>query len=106
IDGLWRRELGDVAAVPETAPRLAFAIAGAQPVRDVVQFRFDLPVPGRAAIDVFDVSGPRVGSPAAASHPAGPNPGGWSVQSLPPGVYQARLSVGPRTETVRLVRSR
>src|SRR5262249_3003580 len=50
LDGLWRRTLDDIpsVSVPPRDPRLRFAIAGDQPVHDVVRFRFDLPGPGRA----------------------------------------------------------
>jgi len=104
--GLWRRPLDDVASVPPPPARLSFAIVGAQPVRDVVRFRFDLPAPGPAAIHVFDLAGRRVGAAIDEIYAAGLNEVAWDAQALPPGVYHARLNAGSRTETVRLVRAR
>jgi len=108
FDGLWRRTLDDVpiVSVPPPSPRLGFVIAGAQPVSDIVRFRFDLPEPERAVIDVFDLAGRHVVAPIDGVYAAGPNEVTWNVQPLPSGVYHARLRVGPRTETLRLVRVR
>jgi photosystem II stability/assembly factor-like uncharacterized protein len=106
FDGLFRRSLDDIptVSVPPRDPRLRFAIAGRQPVRDLVRFQLYLPVPGRAVIQVFDVAGRHVASPVDATYSAGPNEIAWNAQALSPGVYHARLSVGPRTETLRFVR--
>jgi hypothetical protein len=44
VDGLWRRPIGTVGVPsPGISAGLHFAIAGANPVRDEVRFRFDLP---------------------------------------------------------------
>ena len=104
LDGLWRRDLRDLAAVPPPEARLSFAIAGAQLVRNVVRFRFDLPAPCHAAIDVFDLAGRHVSAVVAGFYEAGSNQATWNASALPSGVYYARLSAGPRTETVRFVR--
>lgn len=108
FDGLWTWPLDDVTAVPPPlrSARLGFAIAGAQPSRDVVRFHFDLPAPGRAIIDVFDLSGRRVASSIDGTYAAGSNEVAWDARSLAPGVYHARLSAGAQTETTRLVRVR
>lgn len=106
LDGLWRRSLDDVAAVPPTRETgLSFAIASARPARGLVRFRFDLPDPGHASIHVFDVTGRRVGTVIDGAYPAGSNETAWDAQGLPPGVYHARLSFGSRAETVRFVRT-
>jgi len=104
-DGLWRRSIANV-GVPPDDPRLQFAIAGAQPIGDAVRFRFEMPVSGRAAIDVYDVAGRRVSAPVHGELTAGPHEIAWNASELAPGVYHARLSVGSRTEAVRLVRVR
>ena len=100
-----RRSLGNVASVPPHVARLSFAIAGTQPVRDVVRFRFDLQDAALAVIRVFDVTGRLVGPVIDGAFSAGSNEIAWDAHSLPPGVYHARLSVGTRTESVRLVRA-
>jgi len=106
IDGLWRRSLDDVltSVPPPRETRLRFAIVGAQPVRDAVRFRFELPAGGRAAIDVFDVAGRRVASPIDGPCAAGRSEVTWSTHALAPGIYEARLRNAGQTETVRLVR--
>lgn len=107
FDGLWRWPLDDVAGVPPSrAPRLKFAIAGAQPVRDVVRFHFELPAAGRATIDVFDLAGRRVASSIEGTFAAGTNEIAWDARALAPGVYHARLNAGAQAETARLVRVR
>jgi hypothetical protein len=104
-DGLWRRSVANV-SVPPHDSRLQFAITGAQPVRDAVRFRFEMPVSGAATIDVYDVAGRRVSAPVHGELAAGPHEIAWNVSELAPGVYHARLSVGSRTEAVRLVHVR
>ena len=108
FDGLWTWPLANVASVPPPvrAPRLGFAIAGAQPVRDVVKFHFELPAAGRASIEVFDVTGRRVGPSVDGSFAAGLNEVAFDARALAPGVYHARLSAGAETRTARLVRVR
>lgn len=107
LDGLWRRPIAGLLSVPTTStPGLGFVIAGTQPVSGPVRFRFALPEAGRAIIEVFDVAGRQVGTPVDASFAAGPNEVAWDAQAVPSGVYHARLSVGARTETLRLVRVR
>ena len=105
LDGLWRRTLDDVpiVSVPPLVPHLGFAIAGAQPVGGAVRFRFALPEPGRAVVDVFDLAGRHVATPIAAAFDAGAREAVWDAHDLAPGVYHARLSVGSRSETLRLV---
>jgi hypothetical protein len=105
LDGLWRRSVANV-SVPPHDSRLRFAIAGAQPVHDAVRFRFEMPVSGRAAIDVYDLAGRRVSAPVQGELTAGPQEIAWNASDLPPGVYHALLRIGSRTEAVRLVRVR
>jgi len=105
LDGLWRRSVANV-SVPPHDSRLQFAITGAQPVGDAVRFRFEMPVSGPAAIDVYDLAGRRVSAPVHGELAAGPQEIAWNASDLPPGVYHARLRVGSRTEAVRLVHVR
>lgn len=106
-DGLWRRST-ETASVPAAGgpSGLRFALAGAQPAGDVVRFRFELPEPGSASIEVFDVTGRRAAERVQGSWPAGAHELSWSARDLAPGVYQARLSAGGRSAAVRLVHIR
>lgn len=107
VDGLWRRSIATVSAPPAAVPaNLHFAIAGRQPVRDEVRFRFELPAAGRLRIDLFDVVGRRVPGGIEASLPAGPHEVRWEAGDLAPGIYLARLSAAGRSEVIRLVRIR
>ncbi|HEX7077445.1 MAG TPA: hypothetical protein VF363_03400 [Candidatus Eisenbacteria bacterium] len=104
-DGLWRRRLPPEAAEPPSAA-LQFGIRSAQPIREAARFSFDLPEPGRVTIDVFDVAGRHASRALDASMSAGPHEVPWSAGDMASGVYFARLSVGERTEAIRLVRVR
>jgi hypothetical protein len=106
-DGLWKRSTAIASVPPAGAPAgLRFAVAGAQPVGDVVRFRVEMPQSGEAALDVFDVGGRRAAARVEQSWPAGAHEFTWSARGLAPGVYEARLSAGGRSAVVRLVRVR
>jgi hypothetical protein len=105
-DGLWRRSTANVSVPPGRSAPLRFAIAGPQPVRDDVRFRFELPEAGRATIEVFDLAGRRAAGRIEGSWPAGPHEVGWDARALAPGVYAARLTALGRQESVRIVRVR
>jgi hypothetical protein len=107
FDGLWRRSLDNIAAVPgPVAPsRLAFALAGPQPITDRVHFAFDLPAAGDIAIEVFDIAGRRVGDTIHETRPAGHGEANWDAAHLTAGVYHARLTAGSAQATARLVRT-
>jgi hypothetical protein len=107
LDGLWRRSIDTVSEPDGGAPtRLRLAIAGSQPIGDDVRFRFDLPAPGAAAIEVFDVTGRRTGDPIRGSWPAGPNEVAWDAHGLSAGVYMARLRAGREQAVLRMIRAR
>jgi hypothetical protein len=105
-DGLWRRSTANVSVPPGDPIRLRFAIAGPQPVRDQVRFRFELPEAGSGAIDVFDVAGRRAADRIEGVWSAGPHEVTWDARPLAPGVYAARLTAHGRREVVRIVRVR
>jgi hypothetical protein len=108
VDGLWRRSLADVDSVPEDSVplALAFSIAGSNPViGGAVRFAFELPEAGPIGIDVFDVSGRRIGA-IRETRPAGPGEIDWQADRLASGVYYARLTAAGRRETLRLIRIR
>jgi len=104
-DGLWRRSTSTV-SVPVAGGHhgLGFAVAGRQPVMDLVRFSFDLPEAGDASIEVFDLAGRRAAIPARQSLSAGPHEISWNARALSPGVYAARLTSNGMQEVVRLVR--
>jgi photosystem II stability/assembly factor-like uncharacterized protein len=104
VDGLWRRSIAGIADVPDSpTPRLAFAIAGLNPVRDQVRFVFELPTAGPIAIDVFDVRGRKVGEVTREMRPAGRGEIGWDVSRLASGIYYARFTAAGHHATARVV---
>ena len=107
VDGLWRRSIDSVVSTPPdlTPSRLTFAIVGAQPVGNLVRFKFDLPEASSIAIEVFDVAGRRVGETIHEARPAGHGEIAWDAGRLATGVYHARLTAGGRQATTRLVRA-
>ncbi len=106
-DGLWKRAPGSISVGGEPAPgRLRFALAGPQPFGDRTRVRFELPVAGSAAIDVYDVSGRAVRDRIAGSWSAGSHEVELDARGLAPGVYMAVLSAGGIRDVVRLVHER
>ncbi len=107
VGGLWRRSIANIVSVPggDAPSRLAFAIAGSQPVGDRVRFQFELPEAGSVAIEVFDVAGRRVGDGIRDARPAGHGEIDWDAGRLPAGVYHARLTAAGERATARLVRT-
>jgi photosystem II stability/assembly factor-like uncharacterized protein len=106
VDGLWRRPIGTVGVPPPAVSAgLHFAIAGPNPVRDEVRFRFDLARGERVRLQVIDVNGRLLGA-VEESKSAGPGEMRYPTQDLPPGVYLARLMAKDKMETVRFVRTR
>jgi len=104
-DGLWVRGISTVSVAHGGAitSGLRFGLASAQPVHDSARLHFELAEAADATIEVFDVTGRPVGEPVHGAFASGPHDVSWSAQSLRPGVYEARISVGPRAEVVRLV---
>src|SRR5207244_555490 len=85
------QEPGTVSVPGDGGPAgLRFALAGAQPVGDIVRFQFELPEPGRASIEVFDIAGRRAAEPVRVSWSAGTHEVSWDARSLDPGIYEAR----------------
>jgi photosystem II stability/assembly factor-like uncharacterized protein len=84
IDGLWVRSLANVSVPPVN--RLAFSLAGSNPVTDAARLRFELAEAGPVSIDVFDVRGRRVGDRVQGSFEPGPHEVSWNTRQLSPGV--------------------
>jgi len=106
-DGLWRREQPPL-TVPANAgdARVRLALAGPQPFTDRATFRLELPAPGAASIEIFDVMGRRTGVRLAGAWPAGSNTVSLDARGLAPGVYAARLVAGERHSELRIVHAR
>jgi len=102
-DGLWRRSIANITAPPSSSTSLRFAIAGREPVRDIARFKFDLPEPGHAVIEMFDVAGRRVSKVLDAGMSAGPQEVAWSASAVGSGIYFARLRIGKRSEVLRVI---
>jgi hypothetical protein len=83
-----------------------FAITGAHPFREEARFSIELPIAGRAHIDVFDVAGRRLPGSIDRALSAGANEVVWKTDGLAPGVYLARLRADGQSAVVRFVRIR
>ncbi|HET7226576.1 MAG TPA: T9SS type A sorting domain-containing protein [Candidatus Eisenbacteria bacterium] len=102
-DGLWVRRA--TTSVPEARGpgALRVALVGPNPVRDVAQFRFELPRAGEAALELFDVAG-RAAARVSGFWSAGVHETSVDAAQLAPGVYGARLTSGGASATTRVVR--
>jgi hypothetical protein len=105
-DGLFRRSTAVATVTGGTPAGLRLTIAGAQPVLHDVRLRIDMPEPGDAAIELFDVAGRRVTRLAQPALAAGSHEVTLRVSDLTAGVYAVRLVAGPRAAVVRMVRVR
>ncbi|MFN0150055.1 MAG: FlgD immunoglobulin-like domain containing protein [bacterium] len=81
------------------------------PFRDTSTFSFTLPEPGRARVDVFDVSGRLVRTVADGARASGAHSVVWdgrdaSGRDVGAGVYFYRLAAGASTRTTRTVLAR
>lgn len=90
------------------APSLSFAVPYPQPSREGATFRFALPARDDAALELFDAAGRRIAALCSGQHEAGEHTLHWdgrdgAGRKLPPGLYLARLLVGSRTLTRRIV---
>ena len=106
-DGLWRRPIAPALGVDVgRAAGLRFALAGPQPSREQARVRFELPLAGTAAIELFDTLGRRTGERVEQWWSAGPHEVTLDTRHLSPGVYLARLGAGGRQATLRMVHVR
>ena len=105
-DGLWRRPIGGVAAAGAARSSLRFALAGPQPFRESARLIFDLPEPGPASIDFFDLQGRAAASRMAGAWSAGRHEVTLDAGHLAAGIYLARLTAGGTQRIVRLVHIR
>lgn len=106
LDGLWRRDIQTV-SVPPAASRIAFSVAGGQPVSgSEVRFAFSMPSAGTAMLELYDVRGRRVGERVERTFGEGPQTVTLSTAALSPGVYVARLVANGESATARIVRTR
>lgn len=88
---------------PALAPGVLLAQPSPNPARDRVAFAFMAPRAGDAQLEVYDLAGHRLATLASGHHAAGAHRVTWNASGTRPGVYLARLRVGAREETRRLV---
>jgi hypothetical protein len=90
----------------------SFALAQSypNPARDATTFTFELAEAGDVRLDVYDLSGRLVATPAAASYGDGVHDVGWNLdvdgRRVPPGVYLYTLRAGSYMATKKLVVAR
>lgn len=90
---------------------LDFAAPSPNPVRDAARLAFTLPVAGAVRVEVLDVTGRRVATPADGGFAAGAHVLRWDARdgaghALAPGVYLVRLSAAGRALTRRVAVAR
>jgi len=106
-DGLWRREQPPLTVPPPAvATGVSLALAGPQPFADRATFRFVMPQPGEATLELFDVMGRRTGVRVGGAWPAGPSTVSLDARGLAPGVYAARFVAGAAHAELRIVHTR
>ena len=94
---------------PDAGDRVSFAPARPQPASGRVLLSFSLPRAGRVSLDVLDAGGRRIARPISAEvRAAGLNEVAWEGagpggRPAAPGIYFARLTVGGRDLTRRVV---
>jgi len=87
--------------------RMRLAAPSPNPFNPSTEIRFELAAPGRATLEVFDLTGRRVRTLLRSELPAGPHAATWNGtddagRDVPAGVYVARLQVGERVEARKL----
>ena len=92
-------------------PGLAFYGPGPNPVRGATTLRFSLPSAAGVRLAIYDVRGRRVREVVSGPRPAGVHTVVWDLhdeqgKAVGAGVYFARLEVGNRTATRKLVFAR
>jgi hypothetical protein len=105
--------IGFVPSTTEAEPlpspaAVSLRVTGANPFRNALDAAFDLAVPARVQVTVFDVQGRRVAVLQDGDLAAGAHRLRWDGTArgrrAPAGVYLVRLLAGTRRETVRAVR--
>ena len=91
----------DVEPIVSSGP-LSFALRGANPVRGVATFVFNLPRPSPVTLEVFDVTGRRIAELADGVMEPGEHTARWSAPGAP-GVYFARLRAMGETRRIRTI---
>jgi hypothetical protein len=89
-------------------PAIAFRRPGPNPARGATLFRFSLPSETSVRLAVYDASGRRVRELVSGARPAGEHAIGWDLRDargvpVGAGIYFARLEVGGRTLTQKLI---
>jgi photosystem II stability/assembly factor-like uncharacterized protein len=106
-DGLWLRRLDLTGvAIDGTRNPLRFAMAGPQPFGNRTSLRFELSQAQVISIELFDVRGRLVRTPAEGRWTSGRHEVVLDGRGLASGVYIARLTAGARRQVVRLVHVR
>ncbi len=105
-DGLWRRSIATASVPDAAASGMRLRLAGRQPAGDDLRFIIELPQPGSASLELFDVTGRRAAEPVRGSWGAGTHDVSLDARRLPPGVYEAMLTTGQRRMAVRVVHVR
>jgi hypothetical protein len=108
IEGVILDIVPESAAAGEApAPGPSRALTGEpNPFGPRVTLAFAVPAAARARLGIYDATGRLAATVLDESLPAGSRSVVWAPERMPAGVYWARLQLGTRTETRRLVLAR
>ncbi|MGD8719898.1 MAG: T9SS type A sorting domain-containing protein [Candidatus Zixiibacteriota bacterium] len=107
LDG-GRFEYGPVVGTAGASRAKAFALAPAypNPARGEATFAFSLAEAGDVRVEVYDLTGRRIATPAAGPYAAGEYEVAWDIgatSAVPPGVYVYRLTQGDNVAARKFV---
>jgi len=107
LDSLTLQAMMPTDVAGSTAAPLRLYPNQPNPFNPMTTLRFDLPVMGRARLEVYDVAGRRVRALLDADLPTGSHEAAWdgrdaSGRGMASGSYFARLSASGKVETVRM----
>jgi hypothetical protein len=91
----------------QSEPALEFAAPMPNPASSDVSFRYTLPIPEKATLELFDLRGARVRTLQDGPSPVGVSTRTWDLRDdaghrVAPGVYLSRLQVGKATRVRRV----
>ncbi|MEM6325694.1 MAG: T9SS type A sorting domain-containing protein, partial [Bacteroidota bacterium] len=104
-------QISPIGVISEELPMETFVVTvgttvGPNPFRDATTFQFDVPEEAAVSLQVFDVLGRLVATPAEGTFPGGRHSAVFSGRDLQAGTYVYRLQIGSTVETGRVTLAR
>jgi hypothetical protein len=95
--------LSTAGVAPQPAGGLRLLPIAPNPLRGPVAIAWAMPREGDVTIDVYDVRGRRVASPARTRAPAGLHTAAWDPAGVPAGIYFVQLRAGGESRSRRVM---